>query len=467
MASTSEARLRWTSRGVRVGAGLILLAAAIGLFIALRQTRPVPGRVGGAAAAPIAPVIELRSVEAPLSYTGYGLARAMSEASVAAEVAARVVERPPTVEPGLPVRRGDLLIALDDTAFAHRVNAAERLVAATGAELAGLEVEEEAAAMQMDLAQAEVAIQQRDLDRVHEAMARGAGSEAEVDLRLASLRRAERELSALRERLHLVPSRRASLESRLEGLRADLAGAREELSRTRIVSPIDGILQEVAVRPGDLVAPGSPVARIVDLGRLEIPLRLPASAAVAVAAGDGARLWLDGPGERSWGGEVGRVGPDVEAQSRSLVVYVEVRQDLTGDARGLLRPGQFLVGRVATGEARAGLLVPRRAVQDDAVWVVERLGDGLGQLSRRQVVVGRYLEGDFPDLDPDERQWAVLESGAAEGELVAVGMAGDLEDGQTVRLADPVEGAGRQAPEARPAGVSSSGAPSAPGGGGQ
>src|SRR5690606_12379763 len=113
----------------------------------------------------------LRSIEAPVSYTGYGLARAMSEASVAAEVSARVVERPAEIEAGMPVKRGDLIVALDDTAFVHRVRAAEQLVVATEAELLGLEIEESAAQMQIDLAESEVAIQQRDLDRVREALA--------------------------------------------------------------------------------------------------------------------------------------------------------------------------------------------------------------------------------------------------------------------------------------------------------
>src|SRR5690606_27867859 len=222
--------------------------------------------------------------------------------------------------------------------------------------------------------------------------------------------------------------------------RAQLEVAREQLSRTRIESPIDGFLQEVAVRPGDLVAPGTFVARIVDPGRLEIPLRLPASAAATAAPGDEAHLWVDGPGDRAWDGRVARIAPDVEPESRSLVVYVEVQQSAGGDVRDLLRPGQFLVGRVVTREARAGLLVPRRAVQDDAVWVVEPLGDGLGRLVRHQVEVERYLEGEFPGIDPRERQWAVLSSGPAEGSLIAVGMAGDLQDGQVVRLAEEARG---------------------------
>src|SRR5690606_3186779 len=115
-------------------------------------------------------------------------------------------------------------------------------------------------------------------------------------------------------------------------------------------------------------------------------------------------------------------------------------------------PGQFLVGRVMTQEARAGLLVPRRAIQDDRVWVALPLGDGLGRLERRQVTVVRYLEGEFLEVDARETQWAVVEDGVEAGGPDAGGMAGDLQDGQMVRLAEEPASARRREPAGQPAG---------------
>ncbi|MFG0286194.1 MAG: efflux RND transporter periplasmic adaptor subunit [Phycisphaerales bacterium JB039] len=451
MAVNRGARLRWASIGVRTVVGLGLLAGSTGLLIALARTRPVAERAAGVDEALVARTMALRPVEAPLVYTGYGVARAMAQAEVAAQAQARVVERPAAVEAGLAVSAGDLLVRLDDTEFAQRVRGAAKLVEATEAELDGLLVEEAAIARQIDLAEQEVAIQERDLQRARDIRERGGGSAAEIDARLTLLRRAERELAQMRERQALIPSRRAALQSRLENQRAALAVAEEELSRTRITSPIDGVLQEVMVEEGELLAPGQPVARVVDLRALEVPLRLAASSAGHVAPGDEAPLWVDGPGQRQWPGTVARVSPDVDAAARSIIVYVELRQDAGSDPRTLLRPGQFMVGRVRTSESRRELIVPRRAVQDDTVWVAEPLGDDLARLVRRPVTIARYLEGDFEELAAGERQWAVLESGPAAGELVVLTALSDLVEGATVRLAPGAAGGGGPGGPARAA----------------
>ena len=445
-------RLRWASIGVRTVVGLGLLAGSAGLFVALAKTRPVAERAEETGHVIVARTMALRPVEAPLVYTGYGVARAKARAEVAAEIQARVVERPEQVEAGLPVRKGDLLVRLDDTEFVQRARGAAKLVEATEAELAGLVIEEQAIARQIELAEQEVEIQQRDLQRARDIRERGGGSVAEVDARLTLLRRAERELAQMRERQNLVPSRRAALESRLENQRAALAVAEEELTRTRITSPIDGVLQGALAEEGELVAPGQAVARIVDLRTLEIPLAVPASAAEHVAPGDEAPLWVDGPGQRQWPGTVARVAPDVDVQARSLIVYIELAQDAGADPRRLLRPGQFMVGRVRTSEQRREILVPRRAVQDDLVWVAEPIGDGLARLQLRPVVIERYIEGVFAELDPDERQWAVLASGPEAGALIVLTAPGDLEEGATVRLTGTAPGGGGPGAQATGAG---------------
>jgi membrane fusion protein (multidrug efflux system) len=66
------------------------------------------------------------------------------------------------------------------------------------------------------------------------------------------------------------------IQARVDGLAAQVEQARDSLAYTSITSPIDGRIAEKAdnLIPGDLVASGQQIARVVDLSRLRIELSL-------------------------------------------------------------------------------------------------------------------------------------------------------------------------------------------------
>ncbi|MCW5776732.1 MAG: efflux RND transporter periplasmic adaptor subunit, partial [Phycisphaeraceae bacterium] len=218
--------------------------------------------------------------------------------------------------------------------------------------------------------------------------------------------------------------------------------AADDLERTTIRSPIDGVLQRVDPRPGELLGVGAPVARIVDLRRVEAPLRLPVSAAASVAVGDRAELVADSPAATRWDGRVVRIAPEADARTRTITVFVEVEQridygadDPLAGARTLLLPGQFVIGRVYSGRSEPRVLVPRRALDSDRVMVVVREGEGW-RVRARAVAPPRFIEAEFPTLDPDETQWAVIPAGLEDGERVVLAGRDELADGMAVRVGD-------------------------------
>ena len=60
-----------------------------------------------------------------------------------------------------------------------------------------------------------------------------------------------------------------------------------------LVSPRDGEVQDVTAETGDTIAPGEPIATIVDLTDLNMTVFLPAADAGKLAIGDEARVILD------------------------------------------------------------------------------------------------------------------------------------------------------------------------------
>ncbi len=400
--------------------GVVALALAVGIFLFLTATRPEAARRPEVARALVVRAMEVQTREVTREFMGYGTARAMDAAEVAVEITARVLDRPATIEPGEAVAQGDILLRLDPGDFEARAAALRRQIDATQAELDGLEVDESNLRSQVDSAQAEVEIAQRDLERAREALARGAGSESQIDARLQAFQAAQRAASALRNQLELIPSRRASLEATLLGRRADLIVAERDLERATLRAPIAGVLQRVDADEGEWVRAGDPVARIVDLRVIEVPLRLPVTAGAFIRPGDPVELSPDTEAGRTWVGEVSRVAPEAEEESRSIQVFVEVRQDPAGDA-AILRPGRFVMGRVRTRAAEPRMVIPRRTIDVDRVLAAEPLdagaieemqlkGSRLMRVREVEVRVDRHINARFPALVEEEDQWAVLTS---------------------------------------------------------
>jgi multidrug efflux pump subunit AcrA (membrane-fusion protein) len=391
----------------RVVLVVLLLAGSTGIVKALIATRAQNEKNPPSTQGVVVRTID--SVHRPSSriWSGYGTARTMGSADIVAEVAGRVIERPEKIEAGARVEVGDLIVRLDDADFVNALDGARQAVKSLEAQISGLRIETEELGNQVRYATQEIDAARRDLERVEEAISAGAGSVGERDVKLASLLRSQRAQSVLQQQLDLIPSRRAQLEAQLSSQRANERIAQENVTRSAIRSPLSGELQSVKYRMGDWVALGTSVARVVDLSRLEIPLKVAASASSWIKVGDEVRLWVRDPGgEPDQIGQITRIAPEADSASRTMTVFVEVEQDPESDDR--LLPGQFVHGQVVTDDPYERVILPRRAVQSDRVFVASERADGARVIEIMPVRVAYSFESSMPEIDPVETQWVAL-----------------------------------------------------------
>ncbi|GAB5497117.1 MAG: efflux RND transporter periplasmic adaptor subunit [Phycisphaerales bacterium] len=422
MNAKSSRTLRIISLFVRAGVAALIILIAGGVFGLLMSMRVDPERNPSEAKGISVRAMTTKAVSVPRVWEGYGTVRAMNSSTVSSQLLARVIERPEEIEAGLELKESQLIVRLDSADAISRVQAAEASIASFQAQLDNTDAQEERLREQIEHAEEERDIDARNLERVREAAQGGAGTDADIDAAISGLRRSERVLAALEQQLEVLPARRDEIRALKSNAGASLALAQEDLERATIVSPMDGILQDVYVEEGELLNLGNQVARIVDLTKLEIPLRMPISAAATIREGDFVELRSDGPVNSRWDGEVSRIAPEADPASRTMTVFVEVIQDpsQTGLSDAILLPGQFVIGRVETSERSPRVIVPRRAVSADRVMLV-----GEGEQNGNRVVpadirVSHYINDRFESIDPDETEWAVVESGLEQGELVIV-----------------------------------------------
>jgi len=448
----AEIRVPWLALGTRALVGVAALGAATGLLVFLVQTRSAPAI--NPPEARIVSVEAVRASEVPVRRTweGYGTARAMTAVDVSAQVSGRLIDRPEGIDDGVRVSRGQVLALLDQSDFQQRVVQAQAAIRSSEAALLGLDVEMKRLGEQIEQAEEELKSQRWELDQARALSARAAGSEIEIQQRRVSVARLERVLSGLSQSIELIPSRRGQLNADLARERADLALAKLSLDRARITSPIDGFIQSVNAEEGELVSVGMVVARVVDLRVIEVPLRMPISSRATISVGDAVVLTADGPTSGRWTGRIARIAPEADEATRTIAVFVEVRQEPDSGAdgiespAGLLLPGQFVIGRVTATEAQARIIVPRSCVEDDRVLVAEATSAGGFVARSTPVHVLYHLDGSYPTIEPVETQWAVLgpgdegsdgsggSGGVGAGQLVITTNLDDLKDGVSVSV---------------------------------
>jgi membrane fusion protein, multidrug efflux system len=204
------------------------------------------------------------------------------------------------------VKKGDLLLELQDSDFQAQVAQAIAGVAAAEAAIENNRRQQQLQQAKIDralagvsqaqaeisVAQAAIAAAQADLDRalperrrqealiqtnattpqkVEQAVAAEEFARAQLNSRQASLEQARASLSssqsaveAERRGLDVLISEDAGLIASLRGGEAALALAKVDLGYTRIYSPGDGTVGARQVRPGQLVSPGTQVISFVD-----------------------------------------------------------------------------------------------------------------------------------------------------------------------------------------------------------
>lgn len=361
--------------------------------------------------------------ELPRFFEATGSLAGDQQTDVAPQTSGKVVAV--NVDIGSAVKRGQVLVRLDDTELKLRI---QQSVAQVDQGKAAVRQAEEKIGLRPgqtfdptrvpEVASAKVAfdLAEKNLRRSAKLIESGDVSRSFYDTAQADRDRTreqyESQLAQARQNFAAVDVARTNVAN----LEAQLALAKRNLTYANIPAPIDGYVSERVADVGEYVSPQQKVVTIVRTNPLRIKIDIPEQAIPDIKVGQSVSMTTSAWPDQNFSGHIARIAPAVAAESRTLSVEAEIN-----NSGGQLKPGQFATVRILQSRAEPAVLVPSRAVMTEAgvsrVYVVKD-----GHVEQRLVQTGQ-TEGDLVEV----------KTGVAADEKIATSNLQQLSDGVAVK----------------------------------
>ena len=384
MAPPPSARRRLRlSRPLIIGLGVLALVIAAIAAFALRPKEPKdPYRTGAVERGAIT-----RSVSAS------GTLQALEQVEVGSQISG-LVERV-LVDFNDPVRRGQTLAVIDPQTYRSRV--------------AQSQADIDAGVASLRQAEATLANAEADHRRKKELVDKGFYAPSVLDQATAALRSARAGVTAAR--------------ARIAQSQAQLRSQQVDLGRTTIVSPIDGLVIDRKIEPGQTVAASfqAPVLFTIarDLSRLEVKISVDEADVGQVQEGQAVRFTVDAFPEDTFQGLVTEVRKQPTTE-QNVVAYTVIAE--ADNPRGRLLPGMTANADIIIETRPNVVKVPAAALRwtppqdaaQPAGGVVVGGGPGFrpagggGQANGQRLAMGAQV-ADQLDLNAAQRkQWEAI-----------------------------------------------------------
>jgi HlyD family secretion protein len=334
------------------------------------------------------------------------------------------------VREGDTVKKGQLLLRLDDADARSQAAHARAQLRAAEANLHAVEVggtQEEMLNTEAELVKArgELEAARRNLEAMRRLQQRGAAAPAEVQAAEERLKTAEAEANVLEQKVKGGRYSRpevARAQAQVEEARAAYSAAQELVASSNIISPREGLVYSLPVREGAYVNPGDLLLQVADLKTIQVRGFVDEPDIGRLGVGQKVTVTWDALPGRMWEGTVTRVPTTVTLRGTRTVgeITVEVANpDLK------LLPNTNVSVNVMTAKQDNALTVSREAVrQDGSSRFVYQIVDG--ELRPKTVQTG------ISNLTRVE-----IKQGLSEGDTVALGSTNPLlplKSGEPVRV---------------------------------
>jgi HlyD family secretion protein len=198
-----------------------------------------------------------------------------------------------------------------------------------------------------------------------------------------------------------------SAAGQLESAKGKYMGAQAELSYSEIRSPINGVVADRPLYPGEMAAAGTPLLTVMDISEVIARAHIPQQDAALLKVGDEATISAPGEEDRVEG-KITVVSPALDPNSTTVEVWVQAK-----NPSQKLKPGTSVQLSMLAKTVTNALVVPAASVltAEDGTTTVMLAGED-GRAHQQAVKIGIRQGRDVQVLEGIHAGDRVVSSGA-------------------------------------------------------
>lgn len=363
---------------------LILIATALAAMTACSGKEKEPE--------PVAPVqivaVEKRVVQQKV--TADAVLFAVAQSALVPKISAPVKKF--LVNRGSRVQAGQLLAVLENrdlAAAAQEIKGAYDQAEATYTATTTSDLPQELRKAQLDAQAAKQAFeaQEKIYASRKDLFEQGALPRKELDQAGVDLTNARNQYEIATQRLEALNAigQQQTLKSakgQLESAQGKYAGATAQFSYSEIRSPINGVVTERPLYPGEMAAAGTPLLTVMDISQVVARAHIPQQSAALLKVGDKAEIAVPGM-EKPFSARVAVVSPALDPNSTTIEIWVQAK-----NSGGQLKPGTSVQVSIVARSVPDALTVPAAALLTDQGGTSVMVAGADGHAHKKPVKVG-------------------------------------------------------------------------------
>jgi multidrug efflux pump subunit AcrA (membrane-fusion protein) len=395
--------------------------AGIWIFLALKENQlPPEKRVPLEKRIPVR-VLEVHPSTLKPRVLAYGVVKPHKVWEALAEVSGKILKKNPLLKKGAFLKKGELLFEIDPTDYHLEQARLQAELHKTQAQLQEWEIRKSNTEASLKIEQKRLEMAQKELERQKELGRHQTVSTSQVDQQEQATLAQMQSFQTLQNVLNLLPAEYALLQAQQEVVRVQLQIAAENIKRTTLILPFDGIISDVFIENHQFAQAGRVLAVADSIDIAEITAQVPLekmrtlvephpeftfennnnfekfSALLGIVA---KVRFRSGSLVLEWNARVVRFNDAIEAKTRSLGVVVAVDEPYS-QARPGIRPPLFknlFVEVELQGKARPiQALIPRSAIHEkEQIYVVN-----LQSRLEKRSVSPLFAQSNFFALDQE------------------------------------------------------------------
>lgn len=379
---------------------LIFFAAIAIVIFQVKSKAPVEHEI---ATYPVKAVNIITARELPFRAraTAFGSVEPSVTLKAKSEVSGKVVYMHPDLAKGASIAQGTVVLRIEPTSFELSLDQSEAGLQGSQSALAQLEAEENSARLALRIAQDNLAVGQKELERSQSLEKKQLVARSSVDKETQKVLALRQQVQDIEGKLSSYESRRAATRAQITQSQSQVEQSQDTLGRTHIEIPFDARIGDVLVEKGEYVPAGAALFVALGVQAIEIDAQLPVkqfrplvasikrpenAGSITLQTPDDlqnvlseiqleAKVRLVGDSDRSvfWQGELKRISESVDPIRDTLGLVVEVDDPYSGIIPGKKPPllKGMSVSVTFLSPARPTLILPRKSLHQGRVYIAD------------------------------------------------------------------------------------------------